>query len=109
MAPVSEKPGLTLRELGMRDITELRDVGPKLAARLETMEISTVLDLLQHYPRRYHDRTNTQDIADLALGEEATVYGEVKKVTGRRTRQRRTIVEVEIFDGTSYLRLTFFN
>src|SRR6266540_3233725 len=73
------------------------------------MGIITVLDLLQHYPRRYHDRTNTQDIADLALGEEATVYGEVKKVSARRTRHRRTIVEAEVFDGTSYLRLTFFN
>jgi len=101
--------GLTLRELRDKPVTTLRDVGPKLAPRLEQMGIITVLDLLQHYPRRYHDRTNTQDIADLALGEEATVYGEVKKVSARRTRHRRTIVEAEVFDGTSYLRLTFFN
>ena len=30
--------------------------------------IETVLDLLGHYPRRYHDRTNQSDIADLAVG-----------------------------------------
>ncbi len=73
------------------------------------MGIASVLDLLEHYPRRYHDRRHVQEIADLVVGEEATVYGEVKKVTTRHTRQRRALVEIEVFDGTSYLRLTFFN
>jgi len=101
--------GITLRELQERRVTELKAVGPKLAPRLEAMGIETILDLLTHYPRRYHDRRNTQEIAALAVGEEATVYGAVKKVSGRYTRQRRPIVEAEIFDGTSYLKLTFFN
>jgi ATP-dependent DNA helicase RecG len=99
--------GLTLRELDGRLVTELRTVGEALAARLESMGIRTVLDLLEHYPRRYHDRRHTEEIANLVVGEEATVYAEVKKVIARRTRQRRTIVEAEVFDGTSYLRLTF--
>jgi ATP-dependent DNA helicase RecG len=101
--------GITLRELQEKPVTELKAVGPKVAPRLESMGIETILDLLTHYPRRYHDRRNTQEIADLAVGEEATVYGAVKKVSGRYTRQRRPIVEAEIFDGTSYLKLTFFN
>ena len=33
----------------------------------------------------------------------------VKRVQSRRTRQRRALVEVDVFDGTSYLRCTFFN
>jgi ATP-dependent DNA helicase RecG len=101
--------GLTLRELAGHLVTELRSVGEALGSRLESMGIHTVLDLLEHYPRRYHDRRHTEEIANLVIGVEATVYAEVKKVTARRTRQRRTIVEVEVFDGTSYLRLTFFN
>jgi ATP-dependent DNA helicase RecG len=106
---VAERAGLTLRELAAHSVTELRSVGDANAARLEQMGITTVLDLLEHYPRRYHDRRHTEDIANLVVGEEATVYAEVKKVTARRTRQRRAIVEAEVFDGTSYLRLTFFN
>jgi ATP-dependent DNA helicase RecG len=106
---VAERSGLTLRELAAHSVTELRAVGDAVAARLEQMGITTVLDLLEHYPRRYHDRRHTEDIANLVVGEEATVYAEVKKVTARRTRQRRAIVEAEVFDGTSYLRLTFFN
>jgi ATP-dependent DNA helicase RecG len=101
--------GLTLRELDGRLVTELKTVGDALGARLESMGIRTVLDLLEHYPRRYHDRRHTEEIGNLVVGEEATVYAEVKKVTARRTRQRRAIVEAEVFDGTSYLRLTFFN
>jgi ATP-dependent DNA helicase RecG len=107
--PQRSGPGLTLRELRDKPLSELNAVGPKLAARLESMRLGSVLDLLEHYPRRYHDRTNTQDIATLAIGEEATVTGEVKKVSLRRPRNRRPIVEMEVFDGTSYLRLTFFN
>src|SRR2546430_15008980 len=73
------------------------------------MEIRTVLDLLQHYPRRYHDRTKRAEIAELEMGEEATVFAEVKKIRGGRTRQGRAIVEGEVFDGASYLRVVFFN
>jgi ATP-dependent DNA helicase RecG len=102
-------PGLTLRELRDKPLSDLRAAGPKLRASLESMGIDSVVRLLEHYPRRYHDRTNTQDIATLGVGEQATVTGEVKKVSLRRPRGRRPIVEMEVFDGTSYLRLTFFN
>ena len=37
------------------------------------MGLLTVLDLLQHYPRRGYDRTRQRvDIADLQVGEQAT-------------------------------------
>jgi ATP-dependent DNA helicase RecG len=106
---VADRPPLTLRDLAAIPVTDLKQVGPKLGDRLAVMGILTVLDLLTHYPRRYHDRRNLQEIAALAIGEEATVYGTVKTVAGRRTRQGRSLVEVEIFDDTSYLRCTFFN
>jgi ATP-dependent DNA helicase RecG len=103
------RTGLTLRELADHPVSELRAVGPKLEPRLAEMDIRTALDLLQHYPRRYHDRTKQSEIAELAVGEEATVFAEVKKIRGGRTRQGRAIVEGEVFDGSSYLRVVFFN
>jgi ATP-dependent DNA helicase RecG len=101
--------GLTLRELAGHPVTELRAVGRKLAERLALIGVESALDLLQHYPRRYHDRTRRADIVELTEGEEATVFGEVKQISARRTRQRRMLVEGEVFDGTSYLRVVFFN
>jgi len=106
---VGPPDGLTLRELAGHPVSELKAVGPKLEASLAEMEIHTTLDLLQHYPRRYHDRTKQAEIAELAVGEEATVFAEVKKIRGFRTRQGRAMVEAEVFDGSSYLRVVFFN
>jgi len=107
--PDAGSHGLTLRELRERPLSDLRSVGESLGRRLGEMGLETVLDLLEHYPRRYHDRTNVQDIASLAVGEQATVSGTVKKISVRRPRRGRPIVEMELFDGTSYLKLTFFN
>ncbi len=68
-----------------------------------------MLDLLQHYPRRYIDRTKQARIAELAAGEDVFVEGWVHRSSSRRTKQRRTIVEVIIEDDTGRLKLTFFN
>jgi ATP-dependent DNA helicase RecG len=106
---VGRQAGLTLRELAAHPVSELRAVGPKLEASLAEMEIRSVLDLLQHYPRRYHDRTKRAEIGELTMGEEATVFAEVKKIRGFRTRRGRAMVEGEVFDGSSYLRVVFFN
>ena len=99
----------TLRFLDQLPVSKLAGVGPKLEERLAMLGIETVLDVLQHYPRRYLDRTKRSEIADLRLGEEATVFAEVRKITGRRTRNRRSLVEAVFFDGKSYLTVTFFN
>ena len=102
-------PPLTLADLRDIPLERLKGVGPALEKRLADMELHNVLDLLQHYPRRWIDRTKKTDIAELAVGEEATVFAEVRTVHGRRTRQGRALVEVVVHDGTSMLTITFFN
>ena len=77
--------------------------------RLAALEIRTVLDLLQHYPRRYVDRTRQVPLGQLEIGSEATVFGVVRRVSSRRTRGGRSMAEVVIGDGLGYLHLTFFN
>src|SRR5438067_546482 len=75
---------LTLRDLAARHVDELKSVGPKLRTGLAEMGITTVLDLLDHYPRRYVDRTERAEIAELSIGDEATVDAEVRAVRSRR-------------------------
>src|SRR4029078_8380797 len=91
---------LTLRELRAIPVSRLTGVGGALEERLAIMEIESVLDVLQHYPRRYIDRTHRSEIAARAVGEEAPVFGEVLRVHGRRTRNGRALVEVVVTDGT---------
>jgi ATP-dependent DNA helicase RecG len=101
--------GKTLRQLKEIEISRLTGVTPRLEERLGMLGIHNVLELVEHYPRRYLDRTKKSDIADLRVGEEATVYAEVRKMSSRRTRQGRALVETIVYDGTSYLYVTFFN
>ena len=101
--------GRRLGQLAIIPVSELKGVGEKKAEGLEAMGIRTVLDLLTHYPRRYLDRTRQESIAGLKEHEEAMVLATVKRVQSRRTRQRRAMVDVDVFDGSSYLHVVFFN
>ena len=90
-------------------MTALAGVGPKKAEGLSALGVATVADLLMHYPRRYVDRTRQARIAELVVGEEAMVLGRVRRTQSRRTRNRRSLVEVDVSDGSGFLRCTFFN
>ena len=71
--------------------------------------IETVFDILTYYPRRYVDRTRQVALSELAVGEEALVLARVRRCQLRRTKNGRTLVEVDAFDGTGYLHVVFFN
>jgi ATP-dependent DNA helicase RecG len=106
---VSEAAPRRLRQLGDVPVSQLRHVGEKRVAALHSLEIDNVFDLLTVYPRRYIDRTKRVDLSDLALGEEAAVFAEVQRVTSRRTRQGRVLVEVTVSDDGGTLKIVFFN
>ncbi len=93
--PLAEIPGIPARTLD------------KLAAM--SPPITSVLDLLEHYPRRYHDRTRKSEIAELEVGEEATIVAEVQRASSRMTRNRKKMVEAVVDDGSGLLNLVFFN
>jgi len=86
-------------------------LGGKTAKALEkTFGISTVDDLLHHYPRRYAERGKLSDLASLRNGESVTVLAEIESVTVRTMRARRgSILEAVITDGLGRLSVTFFN
>lgn len=102
-------PPLTLKDLARIKVNELRGVDQRTASSLLTAGISTVLDLLQHYPRRYLDRTRQAQIAELLPGDEATVFGEVRSAHSRKLRGRRILTTVVIGDQTGRINLVFFN
>jgi ATP-dependent DNA helicase RecG len=99
-------------------VTVLRGVGTAAAADLAELGITTVFDLVTHYPRRYVDGTRLVAIDRLAEGEKATVLATVTRVTappvrygrGRRPPAR---VELEVADGDGRTRgrvkVVFFN
>lgn len=100
---------ITLRDLANIPVERLKGVGPKKQAALEKVEIENVLDLVTTYPRRWVDRTNEARIADLVPGDEALVLVTVRSVRSRRTRNRRTMVNVNVGDGSGRMDVVFFN
>lgn len=72
-------------------------------------EINDVESLLRHYPRRYAERGELTDLAQLVPGEHATVMAEISRVNeipGRGKAGSR--LEVTVTDGTANLDLAFF-
>ncbi|CAH0123987.1 ATP-dependent DNA helicase RecG [Microbacterium oxydans] len=71
--------------------------------------MSSVGDLLAHYPRRYADPGELTPIRDLPIGETVTIVAEVLSSSFRRMRNRPgAMVEVIIGDGIGRMSLTFF-
>jgi ATP-dependent DNA helicase RecG len=102
---------ITLGELATWPVTRLNGVGDKKAEGLATLGVTSMLDLLTYYPRRYVDRTNEARIRDLVVGEEAMVLVTVVRTSSRRTRGRppKVLVTADVRDDSGTLRVTFFN
>ncbi|MEP7203391.1 MAG: ATP-dependent DNA helicase RecG [Ilumatobacteraceae bacterium] len=100
---------LTLRDLDAIGVDRVKGVGDKKLASLHDVGIDTVLDLLTTYPRRWVDRTNEARVSDLLPGQEALVLVSVRSVTKRPMRNRRTMVNAVVGDGSGRLQVVFFN
>ncbi len=98
-------PGTTM-------VTPLKKlIGEKTAKALAShLSLETAGDLVYHFPRRYDERGEHTDIRSLAVGEEVTVLGQVRRTAVRPMRQRRgNLLEVTVEDGSGgQLTLTFF-
>ncbi len=100
------RPGL----LAAAPITTLRGAGPKLATAAEEIGIATLRDLLWHVPHGYRDRTDVREVAELRIGEQATVLVQVRSARVRPTRRRNLrIVEAEVADASGPLKAVWFN
>ena len=90
-------------------MTDLRGVGPAVAAKLAGLGIETVLDLLFHLPLRYEDRTRVHAIGDLHAGDTALTCGRIESANVRFGRRRSLVVSIGDRTGTMAMRLFHFN
>jgi len=100
---------LAFRDLAEIDVGRLKGVGDKKRTSLASIGVDNLLDLVTFYPRRWVDRSNEARIADLVAGQEALVLATVRSVTKRVTRNRRTMVNVNVGDGSGRMEVVFFN
>jgi ATP-dependent DNA helicase RecG len=106
---MSETAPRRLRDLVEIPVDRLRNIGEKRTAALGSMGIDNIFDLLTWYPRRYIDRTKRVDLSDLTVGEEAAVFGEITKISGRRMKNGKVMVEANVSDDSGSFKVVFFN
>ncbi|MET0958504.1 MAG: ATP-dependent DNA helicase RecG [Solirubrobacterales bacterium] len=91
-------------------ITSLKGAGPKLAAAAAAIGIETLADLLWHLPHGHRDRAGVREVADLRIGEEATVMVSVRSARVRPTRRRNLrLVEAAVADTSGPMKAVWFN
>ena len=100
---------ITLSDLADIDVEVLKGVGEKRKESLAEYGITNVLELLMNYPRKWVDRTNEARVSDLVVGQEALVIVEVRKVSKFTTKNRRTVVTIQVGDESGRLTAVFFN
>lgn len=89
----------------------VKGVGAKGAQVLaeSKFEIRSVQDLLQHYPRRHLDFSETKSIREAGVGQEVTLIGEVTAIRPPPPGRKKFPLKATISDGTSRISLVFFN
>ncbi len=104
VAQSSEPGGLS------QPVTTLPGVGPERAEQLARLGIRTIEDLLLHRPRRYEDRRQFRQIAQLADGEQALCAGKVVAMGVKYWAHRsKSVFELVLDDGTARLYCRWWN
>lgn len=93
----------------MADIKYIKGVGPSKAVLLSKLGIFSVRDLLQHYPRRYEDRSQLKIIAELTEGSAEAFRGIITTVRESRPRRGLVILRVGVRDTSGAAELVWFN
>lgn len=79
-------------------------------AGLKKLGISTVEDLLYHFPVRYGDTAQSRSVASLKKGDEAVVFGTISRLrTSKGFRTKIAMADGVVADDTGSIKAVWFN
>lgn len=91
-------------------ISTLARINQLHADALSRLKISTVREILFHFPTRYADSRDVTATAHLEEGKDVTLYGVMEKVAVRRSfKGHIPMTEAHIADQTGVVRAVWFN
>ncbi len=81
-----------------------------IALGLKRLGISTIKDLLYHFPTRYADASSFASIAHLCEGQDATIRGKLTKLTAKKGwKSKLPMTEAVVEDVSGTMRVIWFN
>jgi ATP-dependent DNA helicase RecG len=89
-------------------LTALEGIGKANANAFKRLGVTTIGELLYHFPHRYDDYRSQKPIADLVIGSVETVVAEVCDVRSFGMRNGRGGLEVRVSDESGVLKVMFF-
>lgn len=90
-------------------LAEILTTTARHLASLQEINLITLKDLLNYFPRRYVDFSRLKKIAELGNEPLQTVAGKVQNLRTLGTRTGRTLITAQITDETGLLKLVWFN
>ena len=90
-------------------VSALKGIGEQRERKLQKLGISTIEDLLTHYPREYKDRSEIVIIADLPIDEPSTFLAQIKE-EGQNSRHGRLVyTRMKVYDETGSVGVLWYN
>ena len=89
-------------------VSSVKMVSPGRARELGRMGISTVRDLVTHYPHRYIDMSQVKTVAQAQIGDMCTIRGIIHEIKQKKPRRNLSLTEIAIVDSTGLLMVTAF-
>lgn len=90
-------------------LSQVEGIGPYFIRKLESLGITTIGDLIFHFPFRYDDFSNLSSALDAKEGEKVTLIGEIWQIQNIFTRAGRVLTKAVFNDGSGPIELTWFN
>lgn len=86
----------------------IKGVGEKTSAQLESAGLATVGDLIAFLPRKHEDFSEIVEINTISPGKR-TIKARAESVEIKRVRRGLTVTSATLNDGTGKLKATWFN
>ncbi len=91
-------------------VTKIPGIGNFRAEALSRLGISTIKDLIYHFPRKHEDFSNLTPIGKLNFSDKVSIAATIKSIFTRNIKGgKQKITELILEDDTGNLRVTFFN
>ncbi len=88
---------------------EIKGIGDKTAALYRKLNINTIEDLLEHYPRYYLRYEEPVDIEAVPIGERVAIRATVNSYVELSRKRTLTVASFMAKDYTGSVKMTWFN